>query len=848
MRLCLSLLSISLLLPAGANADLYFSEYIEGASNNKALEIANTSGDPQPLDGYQVQFFYNGNASAGLTLSLSGTLAADDVYVLAQSSADPAILAEADLTNGSGWFNGDDAIALVRDGDVLDVIGQIGGDPGSQWGSGDTSTQNNTLRRKTDITQGDIDGSDAFDPAAEWDGFAQDTFDGLGLLDGNGGTDPEPPLTGQCGDPATRLHAIQGDGEASPLADTPVSVEAVVVGLFQGSDALGGFFLQERDTLIDDDPNTSEGLFVYTGNTTHKLAMGDLVRVSGSVSEYYEMTQLDNVASVEVCAQGLSVSSAELSLPVSDRSELEALESMRVSIAQPLTVNENYNLGRYGELLLSSERHFTPTQVAEPGAAANAVADAQALDRVILDDGSTVQNPPVVPYPAPELGAYNTVRSGDQVVALTGVMAYGFSEYRVHPVQAPTFMAANPRPSAPSLPGKGNLTVAAFNVLNYFNGDGQGGGFPTSRGADSAEEFERQRAKIIQALATMNADIVGLVEIENDGYGADSAIADLVEGLSEAGVDYTYVDPGVNAIGTDAIAVGFLYRPDRVALEGDAAILDGSVDSRFVDTKNRPVLAQSFEHSASGEVLTLAVAHLKSKGSDCDDLGDPDQNDGQGNCNQTRTLAAQAMADWLASDPTGSGDPDTLILGDLNAYALEDPIDALKAAGYTDLPASFSQGTTYSYVFDGKAGHLDHALASESLAEQVTGATQWAINADEPRILDYNTEYKTPSQVVTYYSDELWRSSDHDPVLVELQLDTPVAGDFTGNDRLDLWDMLALIHQFRRPVTDHNTGYDLDGNRRIDARDLKQWKYLWREQKLAQWRDRRGKATWAWRH
>ncbi|WP_347330663.1 ExeM/NucH family extracellular endonuclease [Marinimicrobium locisalis] len=648
----------------------------------------------------------------------------------------------------------------------------------------------------------------------------------------------------QCGDPATRLHAIQGDGDASPLANTEVSIEAVVVGLFQGSDALGGFFVQERDSLTDDNPLTSEGVFVYTGRASRDLAMGDLVRVSGSVSEYYEMTQLGNIASVEVCEQGLSVTATELNLPVSELSELEALESMRVSIAQPLTVNENYDLGRYGELLLSSERHFIPTQVAEPGSAAHAVAASQALDRVILDDGSTEQNPPVVPYPAPALSAYNTVRAGDQVVELTGVLAYSFGEYRVQPVQAPTFLAANPRPGAPTLPGEGNLTVGAFNVLNYFNGDGQGGGFPTPRGADTLEEFERQRAKIIQALVTMNADIVGLVEIENDGYNADSAIADLVEGLAEAGVNYAYVDPGVNAIGTDAIAVGFLYRPNRVVLEGDAAILDSSVDSRFVDIKNRPVLAQSFEHSTSGEVLTLAVAHLKSKGSDCDELGDPDQNDGQGNCNQTRTLAAEALADWLASDPTGSGDPDSLILGDLNAYAKEDPIDALRAAGYTDLPATFSEGTPYSYVFDGKAGHLDHALASESLVEQVTGATHWAINADEPRILDYNTEYKTPSQVVTYYNDGPWRSSDHDPVLVELQLDGPIRGDFNGDDELELWDMLALIYQFRQPVTESNVHYDLDDNQRIDKRDLKQWKHLWLEQALAE--RVREKRSWAW--
>src|SRR5262249_19169528 len=141
--------------PALAAADLYFTEYVEGTSNNKALEIYNNTGAAVSLSGYQVKFFFNGSSTAGTTINLTGSVANGDVFVLAQSAADPAILAVADQTNGSAWFNGDDAVALLHGATTLDVIGQIGLDPGTEWGTGDTSTADNTLRRLTTVTGGD---------------------------------------------------------------------------------------------------------------------------------------------------------------------------------------------------------------------------------------------------------------------------------------------------------------------------------------------------------------------------------------------------------------------------------------------------------------------------------------------------------------------------------------------------------------------------------------------------------------------------------------------------------------------------------------------------------------------
>ena len=202
------------------------------------------------------------------------------------------------------------------------------------------------------------------------------------------------------------------------------------------------------------------------------------------------------------------------------------------------------------------------------------------------------------------------------------------------------------------------------------------------------------------------------------------------------------------------------------------------VDPRFIDTRSRPVLAQTFEDLATGARFTVVVNHLKSKGSACTDIGDPDAGDGQGNCNRTRKAAAEALVDWLATDPTGSGDRDYLILGDLNSYAKEDPIDAIKAGAddiagtaddYTNLIAKYQGTYAHSYVFDGQAGYLDHALASPTLVGQVTGAADWHINSDEPDVVDYDTTFKPPAQEALYEPNP-YRSSDHDPVVVGLNL------------------------------------------------------------------------------
>jgi predicted extracellular nuclease len=273
------------------------------------------------------------------------------------------------------------------------------------------------------------------------------------------------------------------------------------------------------------------------------------------------------------------------------------------------------------------------------------------------------------------------------------------------------------------------------------------------------------------------------MELEN--AWDNTPIADLVAGLNDATAPGTYDFIATGAIGSDAIRDGFIYQPASVTPVGDFAILDSFVDSRFNDDKNRPVLAQTFQENGTDDLVTVAVNHLKSKGSSCSDIGDPDLGDGQGNCNLTRTSAAVALADWLATDPTGSGDPDFLITGDLNAYAMEDPITALESYGYIDLMETFL-GTgfdagAYSFNFFSQSGYLDHGLVNDTLLEQVTGAAFWHINADEPSALDYNN-YNQP----LLYNPDPYRSSDHDPVLVGICETTPPVVEVTVSPDM-LW-------------------------------------------------------------
>ncbi|MEZ4863123.1 MAG: ExeM/NucH family extracellular endonuclease [Caldilineaceae bacterium] len=624
------------------------------------------------------------------------------------------------------------------------------------------------------------------------------------------GTVPPPTATpGECGAAAEPIHAVQGGGATSPELNKTVTIEGIVVGDFQDTRTqLRGFFVQEEAADQDADPATSEGIFVFDNGFGVDVAVGDQVRVRGQVYEYNTMTELKRVTTVTICAQDQPLEPALVTLPETFDGELEHYEGMLVHIDSPMTVAQNYFLGRYGQLTLAAAgRLYQPTnQYAPDSADAQQLIDENHRRILILDDGQDLRALGDNPNPVPYLGAPPpaVIRAGDAITGLVGVIDYGRInsapgsdvglDYRLQPTQAPLFTTGNPRTEAPTIPTS-TLKVASFNVLNYFNGDGEGGdgqgtGFPTPRGATTAAEFARQRAKIIAAIHALNADIIGLMEVENDGYGPDSAIQDLVNGLNAAitatgstTATYGFIDPGLTQLGGDEIAVGILYRTNTVTPTGAAATLaTGAFDQTLTDEgRSRQPLAQTFT-TAQGEKLTVVVNHFKSKRpSGTPGAEDSDTGNGAGAWNGRRTQAAQEIAAWLATDPTDSGDPDFLIIGDLNSYAQESPITTLQTAGYVNLIQHFNGAEAYSYVFDGQLGYLDHALASRSLVTQVVGATDWHINADEPKVLDYDEAFNPPG----YYAPDPYRASDHDPVLIGLKLTTVITTtpDEEGSDQ-----------------------------------------------------------------
>jgi uncharacterized protein len=658
---------------------------------------------------------------------------------------------------------------------------------------------------------------------------------GATITDGQGlGTirDDDTPV---CALSYTHIYEIQGSGMSAAITGN-VTTQGVVVGDFEGTAAASGFYLQ--DLTGDSETATSDGIFVFTGSA-NTVSAGDVVRVTGFARERFNQTTLNgsdsNTAAVPAanivnCGTG-SLSSTDVTLPFADANFPERYEGMLVRLPQPLVIAEYFNYDRFGEIVLAlpldgESRPFTGTAIDEPGSAANARTLANSLSRITLDDAQSAQNPPVLRHPnGLPFSLTNLFRGGDTVQNTVGVLGFDFSLYRIFPTGPADYTSVNPRPVSPD-PVGGTLRVAAMNTLNFFVTANYPTGDPLDnkcgpannlecRGWDSNQstEFTRQRDKLLTALSGLNGDIIGLNELENS-TGVEP-LQSIVDGMP----GYDYIHTGT--IGTDAIKVGLIYRPAEVTPVGAYKLLTTAVDPRFIDTKSRPSLAQTFEVNATGARFTVVVNHLKSKGSACDDVGDPDLGDGQGNCSQTRRAAAEALVDWLATDPTGSGDPDFLIMGDLNSYAMEDSIDEIKAGSddvagtsddYINLIANFHGPYAYSYVFDGQAGYLDHALANTSIWPQVTGAADWHINSDEPDVLDYDTSFKPPAQDALYEVNP-YRTSDHDAVVLGLNPNATPTVDAGGPYSVGEGSSVEVSASGNDPNGDTLTyAWDLDNN------------------------------------
>ncbi|ELB2884299.1 ExeM/NucH family extracellular endonuclease [Vibrio sp. Vb2535] len=846
-------LTIASALSANANAEIIISQYVEGGAYNKAVEIANTGDTAVTLTGYELAKSSNGGGTWGSTFDLSQvTLQANQVYVLAHGDASDTIKAVSDITDKSvANFNGDDPIALLKDGEVHDIIGVMGD---VDFG------KDTTLVRNSDA----LTPSATYD-ASQWTAFEKDNIDGLGELNA---TEPPAPFACEVDGQQpnfTTIQDIQGEGDTSPfidgypyITDEDHFVTGVVTAVTTG--LTKGFYLQALES--DNNDKTSEGLFIHTDAADTALKAGDVVCVKGKVQEYYSNTQLASDANSYV-KTGTSETPRVTDLVIKEgetlRDALERHEGMQVELtsASDLFVTRNFSYdydSRRNNMMLSHEAPLLkPTQLhaAESDAAVELAKD-NAANRVYLESDGKAPNGQIPYYPdfakdADQDGSSEQhIRLGSRVEGLQGVVAYSYNEYRLiatNEVDNTNFVTSGEgfdvaRKDAPAI-ADSDLRIASFNVLNYFNSVADSGHEnPTgqNRGATNLDEFLIQQAKIVAAMNKMDADVIGLMEVENNGFGDGSAIQNLVDALNaeidDAEDHYTYVEIEEQDkyqdeyFGSDAIMVAILYRANAVTPKDAAKVIitpeqhiaentitrkEGTESNPAYDKYQRHSLLQTFTVKETGEDLSIVVNHFKSKGSECIEewiagVEDSEPADLQGNCNNFRVSAAHAVGEAL-KEVKG----DVLLMGDLNAYGMEDPLLTLTdyskekygrdiyTAAYTTIGDGELQvektkiekgyglhnlntllhGTdTFSYTYSGELGNLDHALASSSLAQKVVAIEDWHINSLESNLFEYSSKYTGD---MPKYKDA-FSASDHDPVIIAIDLpdddiDLPKAGD-----------------------------------------------------------------------
>lgn len=787
----------------------------EGADAGEFVEARVRAGDD--TSGLLVELYNGSNGT------VYGTLAAGDATFTSDGTWDYYVwtLPANGLQNGAP-----DGIALSNGGTLIEFVSYEGAMTGVGGAAdGVTSTdigvaEDGTTEIGFSLQRND-DGS--------WSAPAANTAGAANAGGGGGGT---PALISQ----------IQGTGSEAALQGQTVTVSAVVTYI-----TTDGFFLQEEDADADLDALTSEGIFVFTGGGL-AVTLGDLVELTGTVAEFFGLTQITSVSSSTILASNVALpTAAEVILSPTTAPNYEAIEGMLVTVSSgtpdPLTVIENFNFDRFGEISISSGIQYQPTQLYDAQTqAAEIAALVQANENasLLLDDNNPSQNPDgfeFVPANSGDNGngyldsgddfgnAGATLRNGAELTApVQGVLSYAFGSYRVlvsDRLQIDEATNGGARQDvAPDVGG--SLQVASVNVLNYFtslSGASSGPNNLPPRGANTPEELARQTEKLVATITGTGAEVLALQEIENNGFGDGSAIDTLVDALNAEAVSqgtgkvFAAVDPtGVGGfVGSDAIMAAIIYDSAAVTLVNTAVVdfaettaaqtfalaevLNPFVSSPLQDLdRNRPSVVATFLDNATGETFTVVSSHFKSKSdsglaalassaqayldaggtgftqADLDALrADPnfDQGDGQGFWNGVRLEAAQQLADFMANTyPAASGG--YLLLGDLNSYAQEDAVQYLDDdAGLVDLVDAFiGQDTAYSYVFDGQRGTLDQGLASADLAAQVTGVAEWHVNADEPDLIGYDTSFNDPA----FYNPGPYASSDHDPLLIGLDL------------------------------------------------------------------------------
>ncbi|MDR1739888.1 MAG: ExeM/NucH family extracellular endonuclease [Bacteroidales bacterium] len=514
-----------------------------------------------------------------------------------------------------------------------------------------------------------------------------------------------------------RIYEIQGSNDTSAYNGQSVITEGIVTAVFQ---QLRGFYIQ--DTAGDADINTSDAIFVY--NNTQVQA-GNYVQISGTVSEYSNQTQISS-ASVSILKNNCKIPYTCLNFPTDFPENRETMEGMIYVIPHRMYIMGTSNLERYGQLNLSSKLLRAATDQALPlSEEYHAALHRNTMDNIILDDASTTINPSPTPYAAPD-GSLRTSRYTDTLICIMGQQS---QRYMLYPAKTPVFHG-NSRTSTPdeTLLGDYNLKVCGFNLEHFTN------------------ESELQKTRLTKAITAIDADIYGFCEVQKN----NNIIQALVDAMNEAkGCNvYTYIPLHSTSAINEVVQI--VYRKDKVSpYKNSYKISTGVTDRKFI---------QAFKTIYGGDIFAFSINHFKAKSGTGTGLN-ADQGDGQGIFNHDRKLEAEAVLAQLEKAKQDYGTERVLIMGDLNAMHCEDPIMIFRNAGYKNLTNIFDSNM-YSYRFNNVVQYLDYSLASDSLAQFVTGAIAWHINSDEPSSLSYDNNPST----------ELYRCSDHDPIIVGLRL------------------------------------------------------------------------------
>jgi hypothetical protein len=539
---------------------------------------------------------------------------------------------------------------------------------------------------------------------------------------------------------------IQGSGTASAYS-TSIKTTGIVTAKFIGSGKIGGYFIQ--DAVGDGNLMTSDGIFVST--STDNVSVGNKIEITATVSEYSGRTQLGSITKT-------SILSSKNPLPIvkvkynADAWNWEQYEGMLLHFDQILYVTNNYSLKQYGQVTLNPTRKFIPSNQCFPNTTDySTYVTANSKAQITLDDGITTTN--YTPIQFADASGFR--RTGERINNLQAVIDFNNSYFVLYPAIPPVFYG-NPRPTAPSDLGNYNLKVCGANLEIFLTSNYD----PTYGGPVDDAEAAKQLSKITAAMLAIDADIYGFAEIQQ-GQDAFTKLINAMNSATVAG-RYSFINDGGVISGTYT-KVGYLYRTDKVT---PYLSLKNNNSPSPINRKK----AQAFTLKSNNEKFIFSINHFKAKSGCSSATGsDVDQGDGQSCYNATRVAESTSTINFLNTCKTYYGDNDVLIMGDLNAYGKEDPIQTLINGGYSDLHRAFHADSAYSYMYNGEAGYLDHAIASTSLRNQITGVSVFHINADEPDMFGY---------AGASYQSNMYRYSDHDPVVVGLAL-----GIFSGIEK-----------------------------------------------------------------